>query len=97
MKRGKKIPCMIRKQKRADVVELYQGCAIDPTGGFYIEASGLNGRYFRVVMRSASRGAEYRFSFSKAVEAQQKISQYYEKGMNYLHRYGILCADAKGD
>ena len=77
--RGNKIPCMIRKQKRDDVVELYQGCAIDPNCGFYIEASGLNGRYFRIVMRSASRSAEYRFSFSKAVEAQQKLSQYYEK------------------
>ena len=93
--RGNKIPCMIRKQKRADVAELYQGCEIDPSCGFYIEASGLNGRYFRLVMRSASRSAEYRFSLNKAVEVQQKISRYYEKGLRYLHRYGIRALTQK--
>ena len=63
--KNEEVPCKLRRQNRPDVVELYRGQEIERYCGFSLEAEHMEGREFRILMRSQTRQAVYSFKLDQ--------------------------------
>ena len=87
--KNEEVPCKLRRQNRPDVVELYRGQEIERYCGFSLEAEHMEGREFRILMRSQTRQAVYSFKLDQRSVLRDKYLGYYRKGIHYLRLHGV--------
>lgn len=84
------VSCSIQKMNRVDVVNLFKEHPVEEQCGFFIEASGIRGKYMYLVMRDEyGRKAMHKIHVGSIQILQGKVQKYQKKGLDYLKIHGV--------
>lgn len=93
--KGNPLPCDIQYGNRPDVAEMYKECAIDEKCGFYLEVKNLKTEEFLLVFSSDGKRTGQKISMKTLPVFQERVNEYWEKGIQYLKLHGTAALAAK--
>ena len=87
---GNALPCMLQRNVRNDVTDIYEEQKIEDKCGFYVEVNNFQTHSLCLVFQSSGNKSVYKISLRRGALLCRKAIALWKKGIQYLRTYGMI-------